>query len=631
MAAGAPEATTPAHDSIPSDTIRSQLERLLASPILVNSTQLCRFLRHAVERTLAGDAASLKENLLGTDVFERGIRFDPRTDPVVRVEARRLRAKLEEYYKTIGAGDEIVIRMVKGSYVPAFERRAENGQASAAARERTALPFSWSRRTWLTAGASALAILVATVATYLWFHRAGRTEGPAAVAVLPFANVGPDPETEYFADGLTDELIDILGHTEGVRVVARSSVFQYKGRTGDARGIAHQLNAVFLLEGSVRRDAGRLRVTAQLVDARNGYQLWSDTLERDWTQVFAIQDEIARSIVSKLRARSKVQRSRGYTENLESYNAYLKGRYYWNKRTLSGFESAIAAFSQAIDKDPNYAPAWAGLADSYCMLGFMNAAAPYEIRQKGAQAADRALQLDEGLAEAHVARGNLRAIYDWDWERAIQSFHRALELDPDSAEAHYSLSKTLASIGRLGEAIPEMQRAQELDPLSLMTITSLGWELAVARRYQEADKAFQSARELDPNFIWAYTLQAWSYEARGQSDRAVASLRRAVELSGSSTVALGELAHALGGGGHREEASQIVSKLSEDAKRQYVSPFDLSRAYEGLGRRDEAMAALARAADERSAMIVFVKADPVFDPLRSDARFVALLKRMRLN
>jgi len=586
--------------------------------MLVNSAQLCRFLRYLVETTLAGETGSIKENLLGTEVFERGIRFDPRTDPVVRVEARRLRSKLEEYYASLGAADEIVIRIPKGSYVPTFERAGIVAVEEAAPRKRRwAIPVA-------VAGTMAVAALL------FWVNRTALA-GPSSLAVLPFANVGSDAETEYFADGLTDELTDLLGRTDGLRVVARSSAYQYKGKVGDAREIGGRLQADVLLEGSVRKEGRRLRISAQLVDAHSGYQIWSQTADREWTEVFAMQQEIAASIAAKLKVRPASDSPSRHTANLESYNLYLKGRYYWNKRTVPSLEAAIAAFREAIDKDPNYAAAWSGLADSYSILGFMEALPPNEIHQKALAAAQRAIQLDDTLADGHASLATILGLYDWDWPGAERSFRRALQLNPNLALAHYGLSKLLASVGRLPEGLREIRRAQELDPLSLMVATSRAWELAAMRRYPEADDAFRVADDLDPNFLWNYTFRSWSYEARGEYGRAVENLQRALTLSNSGSVVKGELAHALGRAGRRDEAAKILDELTTEGAQRYVSPFDLSRAYEGLGRRDEAMAALSRACDDHSPIIVFIKAEPVFDEWRTDPRFQTILRRLHFE
>jgi TolB-like protein/Flp pilus assembly protein TadD len=517
---------------------------------------------------------------------------------VVRVEARRLRAKLEKYYATDGARATVVIRIPKGSYIPVFENRTASEPAV-----KSTVPSHVTR----------------------------------SVAVLPFASVGGDPETDYFADGLTDEVINLLGTIPGLNVVSRSSVYQFKGRTADAREVGKLLNAGHLVEGSVRRDGHRLRIAAHLVESGNGYHSWAQTFERDWQQIFAIQTEIATAIASRLRPSAKddrpasAPRSALYTQNLEAYNALLKGRFHGYKRTLAGFQAAMEAYRQAIALAPDYAPAWAGLADCHTMLGFLNASSPVEARIQAREAANRALALDENLAAAHVAMGQQLAIYEWDWEPAIAALHRALELDDNSADAHYSLSKCLATLGQIEEALPHMFRARQLDPVSMIITASLGWELSVAGRMQEADLAFQAARELDPKFIWTDVLQAWSFETRGQWSDAVRCLRRASVGIPESTVVLGELAHVLGRSGEVDEARRILEALLDRGRRQYVSPFDLSRAYEGIGERDRAMEAMSRACDERSPLLLFAKAEPMFDGFREDPRFGEILRRMGLG
>jgi TolB-like protein/Tfp pilus assembly protein PilF len=521
---------------------------------------------------------------------------------------------------TLGAADEVIIRIPKGSYVPTFEHAGIVTVEQPAAAPR--------KRRWTIPTAIAGTVVLAGL--LFWVNGTGIAR-TSSLAVLPFANVGSDAETEYFAEGLTDELTDLLGRTDGLRVVARSSAYQYKGKVGDARDIGARLQADVLLEGSVRKEGRRLRISAQLVDAHSGYQLWSQTAEREWTEVFAMQQEIAASIAAKLKVRPASDLPSRRTANLESYNLYLKGRYYWNKRTAASLQSAIAAFQEAIDQDPNYAAAWAGMADSYAILGFMEALPPNEIHQKALAAAERAIQLDDTLADGHASLATILGLYDWDWPGAEREFRRALQLNPNLPLAHYGLSKTMATLGRLPEALREIRRAQELDPLSLMVVSSRAWELAAMRRYPEADEAFRVADDLDPNFLWSYVFRSWSYEARGQYGRAVENLQRAMTLSNAGSVVKAELAHSLGRAGRKDEAAKILEELTTDGARHYVSPFDLSRAYEGLGRRDQAMAALAKACDDHSPIIVFLKAEPVFDEWRADPRFQAILRRLHFE
>ena len=451
-----------------------------------------------------------------------------------------------------------------------------------------------------------------------------------AVAVLPFVNADADPETDYYADGLTEDLIDSIGRTGGLHLVARSSVLQLKGRDLDAKEIGRRLKADVLLEGSFRKRGQTIRVSAQLIDARTGYESWSETLERDWSQMVSVERELSTAIAARLRVSPAGNRAHAYTDNVAAYDLYLKGRFQLNRRTAASIKSAIASFRSAIAQDPNYALAWAGLADSYAVLGFMEGV-PAETRRKADEAAGRAVQLDEALAEAHASQGTVRALYDWDWVGAERSFRRAIELDPNSALAHYGLSKVLASEERFDPAVLEAKRSLDLDPLAMIVASSLAWELSAARRYPEADAAFGAAIDLDPTFAWTYLFRAWSREARNDYGAAIEDLRKAVALGDTSGMAAGEIAYALARAGRRQEADAALMQLKETAKTQFVSGFVLSRAYEGLGRREEAIRALSQAADERSPMVVFINAEPIFDSMRSDPRFQALVKRFNLS
>ena len=510
--------------------------------------------------------------------------------------------------------------MPKGGYVPFFELRTAGVGAEIDAP--VSAPGDRTRRN--AAMIAGIVVLTVAVAGLYWF-RAARPSPKLAVAVLPFSNAGADPATEYYADGLTEELIDSIGRTGGLRLVARSSVFQYKGRDLDPKEIGRRLKADILVEGSFRKQGQRIRVSTQLIDVNTGYETWSETLERDWSQMPSLQQEVSRAIAERLRVRPAINRAHGYTTNVEAYDLYLQGRFQWNRRTQSSIRAAIASFRGAIDKDPNYALAWAGLADAYSVLGFMEGV-PAETHRSADEAAEHAVRLDDALAEAHSAQGTVQALYDWDWPGAERSFRRALELDQNSSLAHYGLSKVLASEGRFDPGIAEAKRALELDPLSMIIASSLGWELAAARRYPEADAAFQAALDQDPVFSWTYLFRAWSREVRGDFDGAIADLRKAVDLGESGGMAAGDLAYSLARAKRTQEASALLQQLQREAKTRFVSGFVLSRAYDGLGRREEAMRALIQAADERSPMIVFIKAEPLFDPLRNDARFQSLVR-----
>ncbi|MBI3696829.1 MAG: hypothetical protein HY238_18580 [Acidobacteria bacterium] len=337
--------------------IQAQLSKILASPVFAGSDRMSRFLRFTVERALRGEGDRLKEYLLGVEVFDRRSSYDPRIDPIVRVEARRLRSKLEKYYETEGRGDPVRIDFPKGGYSPVLRERDRAAPAP-------------ERRT---------------------------------IAVLPFANLSSDPENEYFSDGLTEELIQALTKVEGLRVVAWSSAFQFKGKARDIRQVGRQLSVDTVLEGSVRRADDRLRITAQLVDVSDGRYLWSQIYEREMKDVFAIQDEISRAIADTPRIKLTGALVKPYTVNLEAYNLYLRGRFNWNKRTEEGLRKAIEYFEQALAGDAQYAPAYCGLADCYSMLGQYGLSPPREVMPQAKAAATRALDIDEALAEAHAS------------------------------------------------------------------------------------------------------------------------------------------------------------------------------------------------------------------------------------
>jgi adenylate cyclase len=597
------------------EAVRRQLDRLLASPQLVNSAQLCRFLRYLVDKALVGETGALKENLLGIDVFERGDRFDPRTDPVVRVEARRLRSKLDEYYATAGLLDELIIRVPKGTYIPVFEPRVAPAS----------VPLERKVRRWKVPTAIGAAALIAAS---LFLAGMSVFAGPSTLAVLPFANVGMDAETEYFADGLTDELTDLLGRTEGLRVVARSSAYQYKGKVVDARRIGKDLKADVLLEGSIRKDGQNLRVSTQLIDARTGYQIWSQTSEREWTQVFAMQQAIAASIAAKLRLRPAEGAASRRTPNLESYNLYLKGRYLWNKRTVPAMQSAIATFREALDKRSGLRGG-VGRAGGFLrdagVHGFGAAARTVSegIRGGGARRATR----------RHAGRGARCAS---DGARALRvglAGRRALtaargEVKPEPLARPLQPFETAGHGGAPGGGARGNPARAGFGP-ALADGGFLAWMGAFGgAALPRSGRCISPGRRSGSRVPVESSVPRVVVRARGKYAAAIDTLNRA---GGKNDVVLGELAHALGRAGRKAEAARILEQLTASSAGHYVSPYDLSRAYEGLGRRDEAMSALMRACDDRSPIILFLKVEPVFAEWRSDPRFPEILRRLHLE
>ena len=429
------------------------MDKILASNAFAGAERPGRFLRFVVEQALAGN--QLKETQLGVEVFGRSPSYDPRLDGVVRVEAVKLRSRLKEYYETEGADDPVRIDLPKGGYLPSFEALPSQPDETVAAPQGRVWWTDWR----VIVPPLALALIVVG---YLLARRSRpRPASPdsSSIAVLPFVNLSSDKENEYFSDGLTDDLIDALTKVQGLRVVARGSAFQFKGKNPDIRTVGRQLNVATVLEGSVQRSGGRLRITAQLSSVADGYHVWSETYDRRLADIFAVQDEISRAIVAALEVRVAghpggrlVQSS---TQDLEAYNLYLQGRFHLNKWRPESARKGIEYFAQAIAKDPGYAPAYTGMADCYTWLGVFGWSEARQAMPQARQAANRALQLDETLAAAHVSLGYVKALYDWDWPGAEREFKRALELSPGDADVHFAYSITYLTpfLGRLDEAL----------------------------------------------------------------------------------------------------------------------------------------------------------------------------------
>ena len=577
-------------NQLSAESIRTQLSKILSSTTFARSGRLSRFLNFTVEQTIQGHGDHLKEFVIGIEVFDKGEAYDPRMDPIVRVEARRLREKLKKYYQTEGREDPLNINFPTGTYVPVVETREWTGPGDSGA----------------------------------------VTED--AIAVLPFANLSSEPDNEYFSDGLTEELINALTKVEGLRVVAWSSAFQLKGKTRDIRKIAEQLKVRAVLEGSVRRTGDRLRITAQLVSAGDGSYLWSETYERAITDVFAVQDEISASIVEALRikltGRSLVKR---YTENLHAYHLYLKGRFQWNKRTEEGFYKSLVFYEQAIRIDPNYAPAYSGMADVYIMMGSHGVVRAIDVLAKAKAAALRALEIDPLLAEAHASLGSIASEYEWDWHAAEHHFRRAIELTPSYPTAHHWYGYTyLAAMGRLDEALAAMKQAHHLDPLSLIIRTCRGTLLDMKREHERAREHYEKVFELDPAFVRAYLSAGRSYLHQDMFPEAIVMFEKARQLTPASPVPAALLAHAYNVAGNIREAARLRSQLAECAERCYVAPYLLARAHLNFD-HDRAFEYLNQALEERDPRLALMNVSPVFDCLRRDSRFTVLVRRMGLH
>jgi serine/threonine-protein kinase len=462
-----------------------------------------------------------------------------------------------------------------------------------------------------------------------------KTRTGPSIAVLPFVNLSPDPENEYFCDGLAEELIDALTKMEALRVVSRSASFQFKGEAHDIRQIGEHLNVNHVLEGSVRKAGNRLRITAQLISVDEGYHLWSEKYDRELEDVFAIQDEITEKIVDQLKVKlvgeESVPRVKPATQNVEAYTLYLKGRFYWNKRTEEGIRKGIEYFQQAIELDPDYAVAYAGMADCYSVLGLTGAEPPNECFSKAREAATKAMEIDDTLAEAHASLALVRTFYEWDWSGAEREFQRAIELNPKYPTAHQWYAEYLAAMGRSDEALTEIRRALELDPLALMVITAVGIIFFYAHEYDRAIEPLQRALDMDPTFPPAHRVLGWVYEQKAMPEETIEAYQQAVTFSGRNVSMLADLGRYYGVLGQRDEAQQLFAELRELSKQRYVSPYEIALVYAGMGEKEQAFACLKAACEERYWLMVNLNVHPVWDSLRSEPRFTELLKTMGLE
>ena len=570
-------------------SVREQLHKVLASRIFANAARMSRFLEFVVERTLAGGAEELKEYVIGVEVFDRPASFDPRVDPIVRVEARRLRAKLKTYYESVGPNDGLILSLPTGSYAPGFEwREAAPAEAPAAAGN--------------------------------------------SLAVLPFVNLSPEADSDYFSDGLTEELSHGLTKIEGLCVVAWRSAAQWKDRLQDLRAIGEQLHVTSLVTGSVRRAADRLRVIAQLVDAATGQVLWSETFERQVADIFAIQQEISFSIVRSLRLRLQAPAVHA-SRNIETYDLYLRGRFHWNKRTPEGLDRAIELFTQAIEMDPEFAPAHAGLADAYILRADhgMGPMLPGEVMPKAKAAALRAIQLDPTLAEPHNSLGSISGMHEWRWPEAERYYRRAVELNPNYVHVrHWYACDFLTLQGRVDEAFTQMEIAVRLDPLAIPINESLAHVLLLSRRYDEALRKQHEICELDPFYYKCYSGRARIFIQTGRYGEAIEMLLKARSLAGDVSIVLGALGQAYGLAGRRSEALAVLEKLEQMGRDSYVPWTSMALVHCGLGDKARALAALETACDRRDLSVTAIGIHPAYDVLRGEPEFTALLRRIGL-
>jgi serine/threonine protein kinase/Tfp pilus assembly protein PilF len=452
-----------------------------------------------------------------------------------------------------------------------------------------------------------------------------------SIAVLPFADMSPEKDQEYFCDGMAEEIISALTRVKGLRVASRTSAFRFRGSSQDTARIGEQLQVDSLLEGSVRKSGKRLRITVQLVHAKDGFELWSERYDRDIEDVFAVQDEIAVAVTDRLKARigagGLVQR---HSTDIESYTLYLKGRYQWNQRSAESLRKSIGFFRQATARDPSYALAYVGMADSYGVLGYQEAASPTEVMPLAKAAARKALELDSSLAEAHASLAYANMHYDWNWTAAEAGYRRALELNPEYPTCYHWYALHLTALGRFEKGIAMMKKAVELDPLSLIINAVLAYVYYFARRADDAVEQASRALELDSRFSVAHFVLGLAYGQKGMLQNAVSEFELAIANWQGGAMGLGSLGHALAVLGQREKAMAIVEEMETAANQRYVSPFYLGMIHVGLGDHDRAFSCLEDALQQRSSCMMNLRVDPQLDPLRSDPRFERLLREVGL-
>ena len=456
-----------------------------------------------------------------------------------------------------------------------------------------------------------------------------------SIAVLPFADLSPQKDQEYFCDGMANAIINALSNIKGLSVRARGSSFAFKGQQLDLREIGERLNVTTVLDGTVQKAGNRVRLTAQLINVTDESLLWSGQYDQELDNIFAIQDEITQAITENLELKllggEKAKLTKRYTEDVKAFSLYSQGLYHWNRRTGEALRKAIDYFEQAIEEDPTYALAYIGLADSYNLLTVYSDVNPKESYSKAREAAEKALEIDENLGEAHNSLAYIKERYDWDFAGAERGFKRAIELSPNYATGHFWYGELLSIIGRFDEAIEEMKKALELDPISLIINASLGWAYRAAKKYDLAITQLRKTVEMDPNFFIAHFFLGFVYTEMKKYPEAIVELEKARELSGRSSLSLAYLGFAYAQAGKQEEAKKILEELDAISKERYVSPWAIGSIYAGLGEKDKAFEFMQKAYEERDEQLVFYKINPFADSLRSDPRFKEIVKKIGLE
>jgi serine/threonine protein kinase/tetratricopeptide (TPR) repeat protein len=505
--------------------------------------------------------------------------------------------------------------------------------------------FRINRRQALTALSLILLALITLSAVYVYNQRKQQATGVIdSIAVLPLVNASGDPSMEYLSDGITESIINSLAQLPNVRVTPRVAVFRYKGRTGDLQDVARTLGVRAILTGKVIEVGDTLSIQMDLIDTTNQSQLWGQKYNRRSSDLLTLEGEIAteisRKLAVKLAGEDQRRLATRYTEDADAYRLYLQGRYYWKKYTRDAVEHSIDYFQQAIDRDNNYALAYSGLADAYIILGLLYLP-PKDVFPKAKLAAEKSLRINQNLAAGHISLASCKLFYDWDWVGAKDEAQRAkdlnraydtaIEVNTNYDDDHHFYCQALDTLGRPEESIAEMQRALDLDPLSSVINLEVGWSLYIDRKYDESIAQCLKVTEMDPAYVPAYSCLAQAYDRKGMYKEAIAKMLKARSLQGDDPLVLMELGYAYALDGQKGEAQKIIDTLKERSSREYIDPALIGLVYIALDEKDAAFSWLAKAFDARSGWMIWLKVDPKFDPLRSDARFNELMKRVGIS
>jgi len=576
--------------AVPETAVREQLARIVDSPTFIPSARLCRFLTHVVNRTLCGDLDCLKEFSIAMEVFDRSSKYDPNVDAIVRVEARRLRTKLKHYYEDPGRNDPVLIGLRPGSYVPIFR--------------------------WLDAEPQKPHQKIGAA-----------VQIGASVAVLPFVNMSPEPEQDYFCDGISEEIINSLTHIAGLKVIARSSAFQFKGMSVDIREVGRRLNADVLIEGSVRKAGGKLRITAHAIQAESGHELWSEVFRRELKNVFTIQEEIAQSVAALLRVHPPTARARAQPSvgDVEAYTRYLRARFLIHQQSPETLRAALEQLRELTHAFPDYALGYSGMAAAAGFLSLFGVVSGRDVYPEVRANAERGYALDPHSGETCTILGGMRGWFEHRWDESLKLYERALELQPGHASAHFFLGMALLCLGKIPAAEAALRRSIELDPLSPSDCARLAYLHYVKGDHRSAAEHLERSFDLDCDYPEALFYKGLLHFQQQDYDATVECLRLA-----RFPLEMGLLAAAYARQGNRPQGEKCVEELHRLAASQYITPLAEALAAIGLKDFDLAFQRLDEAIDHKTNFVNLLAVEPFFHPLRSDHRFTRLLKRLNL-